>query len=73
MGVGVNEEKVSSGGMLKPIYPLLGVALGIIVILVLSGLTIADAVSGELSTAATVIAGFLSLVALIAVIKIVES
>jgi hypothetical protein len=59
--------------MLKPIYPLLGVALGIIVILVLSGLSVATQVSTELVSAATAIAGFLSLVALLAVIKIVES
>jgi hypothetical protein len=64
---------MSASGMLKPIYPLLGVALGIIVILVLSGLSVATQVSTELVSAATAIAGFLSLVALLAVIKIIES
>ncbi len=67
----MNKEKVSD--MLKPIYPLLGVALGIIVIIVIAGLSLASSVSGEMITAATTIAGFLSLVALIAVIKVMES
>ena len=47
----------------------LGVALGLIILLVLSGLTIASAISGDLSAAATTGASFITLAILMGVTK----
>lgn len=48
---------------------MVGFVLGLVVILVISGLSLADAISTDLATAATTGAGFLTLIMLFAAIK----
>jgi hypothetical protein len=64
------EKKIS--GMLKPVYGLLGFALGLVVIIILASLDIASSISTDLTTAATTAAGFLVLIALLAAIKYID-
>lgn len=56
-------------GLIKPVWPLVGFVMGLVVILVISGLGLADAISAELVDAATVGAGFITLIMLFAAIK----
>ncbi len=62
-------SKKGAGSLLRPIWPLLGMAVGLVVVVVLSTLSIADAISTDLADAATAAAGFLSIIALLAGIK----
>ena len=58
-----------SGGIIAPVWPLIGFVMGLVVILVISGLALANTISTELAAAATTGAGFLTLVMLFAAIK----
>lgn len=48
---------------------MIGFVLGLVVILVISGLSLADSISADLAAAATTGAGFLTLVMLFAAIR----
>lgn len=56
-------------GIAKPIWPIVGFVLGLVVVLVISTLTLADSISADLSAAATTGAGFLTLIMLFAAIN----
>jgi hypothetical protein len=60
-------------GIIKPVWPLIGFVMGLVVILVIAGLGLANAISVELTEAATTGAGFLTLVMLFAAIKMFSS
>lgn len=58
-----------SSAIAKPIWPMVGFVLGLVVILVISGLTLAADISADLAAAATTGAGFLTLIMLFGAIK----